>query len=165
MFKQHWLKGVALALILSNVGAAQGAPERIAFGATALSSIHYTYSAAATKAINEKVGDRLEVTVMATGGAVDNLQRIRRGQINLGLGTYATIYQAYKGIGKFEGQANPELRGLWVHSPAIQAWVVRKDSGINNLQDLQDQPFTPRQRGSATEQLVMQMLEAIEIQP
>ncbi|SFU48333.1 TAXI family TRAP transporter solute-binding subunit [Halomonas korlensis] len=165
MFKRHWLKGIALALILSNVGAAQGAPERIAFGATALSSVHYTYSAAATKAINEKVGDKLEVTVMATGGAVDNLQRIRRGQINFGLGTYATIYQAYKGIGKFEGQANPKLRGLWVHSPAMQAWVVRKDSGIKNLQDLQGKPFTPGQRGSATEQLVIQMLEALDIKP
>jgi hypothetical protein len=153
------------ALTLGSIGAAQGAADRVAFGATALSSVHFTYAASATKAINEKVGDKLEVTVMATGGAVDNLQRIRRGQINVGLGTYATIYQAYKGIGKFEGQANPKLRGLWVHSPAMQAWVVRKDSGIENLQDLQNRPFTPGQRGSATEQLVIQMLEVLQIKP
>jgi hypothetical protein len=167
MHNCNWLRAFtgALILTLGSVSAAQAAPDRIAFGATALSSVHYTYAAAATKAVNEKVGDKLEVTVMATGGAVDNLQRIRRGQINLGLGTYETVYQAYKGIGKFEGQANPQLRGLWVHSPAMQAWVVRKDSGIENLQGLQGMPFTPGQRGSATEQLVIQMLEVLQIKP
>ncbi|GMG84299.1 TAXI family TRAP transporter solute-binding subunit [Paralimibaculum aggregatum] len=142
-----------------------GAKDRIAFGTTALSSVHYTYSVAAAKAINEHESEALDVTVISTGGAVDNLQRIRRDQIDMGLGTYATIYQAYKGIGKFEGNAMPELRALWVHAPALQAWVVREDSGVSDLQGLAGQPFTPGQRGSATEQLVIQMLEALEIEP
>ena len=162
-------KAVTLAAIglCALLGAPQeaGAKDRIAFGTTALSSIHYTYSVAAAKAINEHESGALDVTVISTGGAVDNLQRIGRDQIDMGLGTYATIYQAYKGIGKFEGHAMPELRALWVHAPALQAWVVREDSGVSDLQGLAGQPFTPGQRGSATEQLVIQMLEALGIEP
>ena len=54
------------------------AADRIAFGSTALQSVHYTYSAAATKAINDKSGDKVQINLIATGGAVDNLERIRR---------------------------------------------------------------------------------------
>ena len=34
---------------------------------------------------------RCKATVVATGGAVDNLARIERGQLNLGIGTWATF--------------------------------------------------------------------------
>jgi hypothetical protein len=140
------------------------AKERVGFGASALSSVHYTYGAAATKAINES-SDMLEVTVLATGGAVDNLNRLQRKQIQIGTGTYATFYQAYHGIGAYEGKANKELRGLWVHAPSTQAWIVRQDSGVSKIEQLESKTFTPGQRGSATEQLVMQMLDVLKIKP
>lgn len=41
--------------------------------------------------------------VVATGSAVENLQRIVCGQINLGLRTYSTIYQTHSGSGAFDG--------------------------------------------------------------
>lgn len=155
---------VAICTVFLMSGGAEAA-SRISFGTTALKSVHYTYAASAARAINEVSSDEVEITVISTGGAVDNLNRIARGQIHMGLGTYATIYQAYTGIGKFEGKAMPKLRGLWIHAPALQAWVVRKDSGIKSLSDLEGKRFTPGQRGSATEQLAMQMLEALSIKP
>lgn len=160
MFK-YMTVGIALAASAYSANAA----DRISFGTTALKSVHYTYAVSAAKAINEVSGDKVDVTVISTGGAVDNLSRIERGQIHMGLGTYATIYQAYTGIGKFEGKPQTKLRGLWVHAPAIQAWVVRADSGVEKLSDLAGKKFTPGQRGSATEQLAIQMLEAIDIKP
>ena len=155
---------IALCVSFVMAGGVQAA-DRIAFGTTALKSVHYTYAAAAAKAINEKSADKVDIPVISTGGAVDNLNRIGQGQINMGLGTYATIYQAYKGLGKFEGKAMPKLRGLWLHSPALQAWVVREDSGVKTVNDLNGKQFIPGQRGSATEQLVIQMLEAIDVKP
>lgn len=158
---------IAAACVVAAVAftANASAKDRIAFGSTAIKSVHYTYAVSAAKAINKVSGDKVDVTVIATGGAVDNLSRIARKQIQMGLGTYATIYQAYKGIGKFKGKAQPNLRSLWVHAPAIQAWVVRADSGIKKLTDLNGKTFTSGQRGSATEQLAKQMLEALGIKP
>lgn len=166
--RHFFLRISAAAVLAATVAGATTlahAADRVAFGTTALSSIHYTYGAAAAKAINERSGDKVELTVISTGGAVDNLQRLGRDQIDMGLGTFATIYQAYKGIGKFEGKGMPNLRALWVHAPAMQAWVVREDSGVTTLEGLKGKPFTPGQRGSATEQLVIQMLETLGIQP
>jgi hypothetical protein len=139
--------------------------DRIAYGSTATKSVHYTYAVSATKAINTISGDKVNVTVISTGGSVDNLARIARGQIQMGMVSSSTLFQAYKGLGKFKGKALPDLRSLWIHSPAIQAWVVREDSGITKLEDLEGKVFTPGQRGSATEQLAQQILEVLGIKP
>ncbi len=154
--------GLAVAFMSSSD--AQAA-DRISFGSTGTKSVHYTYAVAATKAINTVSGDDVNVTVISTGGAVDNLARIARKQIQLGMGSYETIYQAYKGLNKFKDKALPDLRSLWVHSPAIQAWVVRADSGIKTIEDLEGKAFNSGSRGSATEQLVEQMLAALGVKP
>ena len=107
----------------------------------------------------------MNVTVIATGGAVDNLARLARGQIQMGLGTFETVYQAYRGIDKFAGKAQPKLRSLWVHSLAIQAYVVRADSGVKDLTGLNGKKFTAGQRGSATENMVQQILTAVGVKP
>lgn len=141
------------------------ATDRIAYGSTAIESVHYTYAVSAAKAINDVAGDKMNVTVIATGGAVDNLARLHRGQIQMGLGTFETVYQAYRGIDKFEGKAQPKLRSLWVHSLAIQPYIVRADSGVKQLSDLTGKKFTAGQRGSATENMVQQILAAMDVKP
>ncbi len=156
------LVAMSIALLTSQ-GA--GAADRIAFGSTATGSIHYTYSVAASKAINAHSAEKVDVTVLATGGAVDNLARLARGQIQMGLGTFETVYQAYKGIEKFAGQAAPKVRILWVHSSAPQFYVVRADSGVKTLTDLAGKKFTAGQRGSATETMVKQILDAAGVKP
>lgn len=151
--------------LLSLGGQIAHAADRIAYGTTALQSVHYTYGVAAAKAINQMAGDKVDVTVISTGGAVDNLARLARGQIHMGLGTFDTVYQAYKGIGTFNGNPQPKLRCLWAHAPSIQVWAVRKDSGVTSLEELAGKKINPGHRGSATEQLVIQMLTAMGVKP
>jgi TRAP transporter TAXI family solute receptor len=141
------------------------AADKILCGSTATTSSHYVYTVSAGKAINAVSGDKVNVTVVATGGAVDNLERINRGQLNMGIGTWATFYQAYRGIGKYEGKARPKIRALWLYSSNTQNYVVRADSGISNLEGLAGKKFCPGLRGSATEQLVQQILETINVKP
>ena len=66
--------------------------DRLLLGSTATTSSHYVYTVSAGKAINSVSGDKIDVTVVATGGAVDNLERIRRKQIHMGIGTWDTFY-------------------------------------------------------------------------
>ena len=92
------LATLGAALLLSQGGLAV---DRIAFRWTGIGSVHYTYSVAAAKAISTYAADKVNVTVLATSGAVDNLAYLARGQINFGLGTFETLYQACKGLAKF----------------------------------------------------------------
>ena len=88
--------------------------------------------------------------MVETGATVDNLRRIQRNQIDLGLVTTDTGYQAYAGIGIFKGKPVKE-RLLWVYANAPQNVIVRKDSGVADLAGLSGKRFNPGLRGSSTE--------------
>lgn len=156
----------ALVLLLGATAYADAqAQERISFGTTRTQSSTYTYAVSAAKAINSISGDKVAVTVISTGGAVDNLARLSKNQIRLGLGNLATAYQQFHGTGKFEGKAAPQLRALWTYQTTRQAFLVRKDSNITELSQLTGQKWTAGQRGSGTENLVTQMMDALGIKP
>jgi TRAP transporter TAXI family solute receptor len=156
---------LAAAVLVLGVSHPLHAVDRILCGSTSTSSSHYVYTVSAGKSINTVSGDKVNVTVVATGGAVDNLERINRGQLQMGIGTWATFYQAYKGIGKYKGKSRPKMRALWLYSSNAQNYVVRADSGIKDLEGLKGKKFCPGLRGSATEQLVQQILEIIGVKP
>jgi len=79
------------------------AADKISLGSTATTSSHYVYTVSAGKAINAVSGDKLSVTVVATGGAVDNLERINRGQLNMGIGTWATFLSGLQRYRQIQG--------------------------------------------------------------
>jgi len=153
------------AAVLLGPAASVSAVDKVLLGSTATTSSHYTYTVSAGQAINKTMGDKINVTVVATGGAVDNLARIERGQLNAGIGTWATFLQAYRGIGKYQGKAKPKIRGLWLYCSNVQNYIVREDSGIKTLDDLTGKKICPGLRGSATEQLVQQLLEKVGVKP
>ncbi len=141
------------------------AVDKILLGSTATTSSHYTYTVSAGQAINKTMGENINITVVATGGAVDNLARIDRGQLNAGIGTWDTFLQAYRGLGKYKDKAMPKIRALWLYSSNVQNYVVREDSGAKTLDDLTGKKICPGLRGSATEQLVEQLLDKVGVKP
>lgn len=141
------------------------AADRLMMGTTSTSSSHYTYCVAASNVINKLKGDMIRVTTVATGGGVDNLERLDRGQIDFGIGTFAAFYQAYNGIGEYVDDARPKLRVMWLYSVNANNFIVRADSGVDILQDLEGRRYCPGLRGSSGEQLVEQIFNALDIKP
>ena len=156
---------LAGAILVLGVSGPVFAVDKIMVGSTGTASSHYVYSVSAGKAINSISGAKVQANVVATGGAVDNLERIHRGHLQMGLGTWATVYQAYKGIGKYKGKPRTKIRALWVYTVCGQNYIARVDSGIKDLSNLTGKKFCPGMRGSATEQMVMQILKTIGVKP
>ena len=119
----------ATIMVLGAAGSALGV-EKVLLGSTATTSSHYTYTVSAGQAINKTMGDKINVTVVATGGAVDNLARIGRGQLNAGIGTWATFLQAYRGIGKYEGKAKQKIRALWLYCSTFKTMLSAKTPAL-----------------------------------
>ena len=136
------------AILMSGLTAAS-AQQKLLIGSTSSSSSQYGYFVAVSQLINAKVKG-VESSVVETGATVDNLRRIQRNQIDLGLVTTNTGYQAYAGTGIFKGKPVKE-RLLWVYANAPQNVIVRKDSGVTELAGLSGKKFNPGLRGSSTE--------------
>lgn len=152
---------VAAVAVLAIVQPA--AARDLLIGTTAATSSHYGYFAAVSQLLNDKVPG-MNSSITETGATVDNLRRLKRGQIDIGLVTTNTVYEAEKGLGKFEG--NPvKTRLLWVYTVAPQNVVVRRDAGIGALAELSGKKFNPGIRGSSTEATSEKVFAALGINP
>lgn len=154
----------AIAAAVLGAGSAAHAQTRLAFGATNSQSAHYAYFASLAKIVNDSYPDAYQASVVETGATVDNLKRMAREQLDIGLVTTSTLYQAYNGIKAFDGRP-VESKLLWAYSLAPQNVVVRRDSGITSLEELEGKKFGPGMRGSSTEATALEVFELLNITP
>lgn len=154
---------VAASLAVLAASSTVQAEERLLIGSTSSSSSHYGYFVAVNQIINNQV-EGVSSSVAETGATVDNLRRISRNQIDLGLVTTNTGYHAYKGLNDFEGRP-VDSRLLWVYTVAPQNAVVRKDAGVTSLEGLEGVRFNPGITGSATESTTEAVMNTLGIQP
>lgn len=158
-------KSLFFAIVLGMAGtlAQPGQARDLLIGSTSSASSHYGYFVAATRVINENA-EGVSATVVETGATVDNLRRLSRQQIDLGLVTTNIGYQAFNGLNDFEGRPVP-TKLLWVYTVAPQNVVMRADAGVARLEDLDGVRLNPGIRGSATEATSEAVFAALGIAP
>lgn len=138
------------------------AQTRLAFGASNAQSAHYAYFAALASIVNEAYPD-WSASVVETGATVDNLNRMARGQLDIGLVTTSALYHAMNGIKTFEGRPI-ESRLLWAYNLAPQNVMVRQDSGVTSIEQLAGRRLGAGQRGSSTEATSEEVMALLGIQ-
>lgn len=144
---KHFAFALLGATMLAGPLAAQD--KDLLIGSTSASSSHYGYFVAVGQLINENA-EGLRATVVETGATMDNIRRMERGQVDLGLVTTNVVQHAAAGKNDFEGKPQ-DLKLLWVYTGAPQNVVMRADAGVDSLTGLSDVRFNPGIKGSATE--------------
>ncbi len=147
---------------LAFPGISEAKKKYIFFGASAATSSHYAYVVGAAKAINKYVPD-VKANVVETGASVDNIKRIGAGEIDIGIGSMKTMYEAWGGLARWKNKPVKDLRLLWLYAIGIDFIVVREDSGVKKLEDLNGKKFNPGIRGSATEATTKQIFKILGI--
>lgn len=130
--------------------AAAANQQRLFVASTNATSSYYTYHVAESKYLNGKVPE-VNLTVVETGGGNDNIGRISKGELHLGLLSGGVTYQAYHGVGDFKGKQAPDLRYLWMYTVGARVVIVSEQSGVTKLAELTGKPFNPGMARSATE--------------
>lgn len=144
--------------------AAPAEPKKMALGTSQTASSHYVYRVAVAKVFNTKVPE-VSVTPVETGASVENLTRMVKGEMEIGALTDDLRYQAYHGVGDWKGKAAPDVRLLWVYIVNPCPPIVREDSGVKRMEDLEGKDFNPGMRGSSTEAQTKRYLEVLGIKP
>lgn len=138
----------AAALALSHA-TASAQSQKLLIGTTSSSSSHYGYFVAVSQIINKQVSS-VDSSVVETGATMDNLRRLDRRQVDIGLATTNVMHHANAGTGDFSGKA-VSSRLLWIYSLAPQNAIVRKEAGVKSLAALEGKRFNTGLKGSATE--------------
>lgn len=156
---------VVLAVALMGVGSPASAQKRnLAMGSTQTSSSHYSYFVGAAKAINQLVPE-LNVTVVETGATVDNLKRMQKGQLDMGLVTADQVYLAFKGQDTWKDAPFEAVRHLWCYSVSANFVAVREETGIKSLSELTGKKLNPGIRGSSVEKQTELVFGILGIKP
>ncbi|MGP1254890.1 MAG: TAXI family TRAP transporter solute-binding subunit [Kiloniellales bacterium] len=155
---------VALAVALPQSEAEAQDKTFLTIAATGQSSSLYAYHVAQAQVLNELFDD-LEVTVMETGGGVDNRKRLARQEADWGLFAEPEFFEYQEGVGPWEGQAQPDFRLFWVTNPLAYYVVVNADSDVQTLSDLAGEEFSGGSRGSSTERVSNNQFDLIGITP
>jgi hypothetical protein len=160
---KHFIKAGLLVGAALWPSVSQAQVERLAIGSTSSSSSHYGYYVAVSQIINNEVAG-VETNVVETGATLDNLRRMQRNQVDMGLITTNVAYDVYNGEGAFEGAAYKGLV-LWVYGVSLQNVIVREDSEITDLAGLEGMRFNPGIVGSGTEATAESVFAALGISP
>jgi len=135
-------------------------------GTVPSSSGFFTYFVSAGQAIEKGTNGRIMVNVMETGSSVDNLRRIRRGEMEIGLSTVDVAGQAALGIGVFKDEEPWEdLRRLYLLSVVPNVYTVRVDSNIDDFGELTGKRFNPGITGSSTEAQTLDVFDVLGVKP
>lgn len=133
----------------------------ITIGTGGVTGTYYPTGGAICKMVNKlKKETGIRCSVESTGGSVYNVNTIKAGELDFGIAQSDTVYQAFQGQGKFEGQAIPELRSALAIYPELLAFVVNKKSGIKTLQDIKGKKVNIDVPGSGTRMTTELVLEA-----
>ena len=145
---------LALIIIGCNIGT-----KTIKFGAAGLGGMYYSFASTFTELASTENED-YNFEVKSTAGSTANIRLLSEGYIDMCIAQADLIHDAYYGSGNF---ANNKYRGYkavaGLYNEACQI-VVRADSSINSLDDLQGKTINIGEKESGTERnanLILQM--------
>ncbi|MDQ6619213.1 MAG: TAXI family TRAP transporter solute-binding subunit [Pseudomonadota bacterium] len=137
----------------------------LVLGSTNTTSSHYTVAAAMVKAIKTGI-PTANVSQIETGASVDNVRRLSKGEIDLGLIATDTAIQALTGTGPFAGgKAVDDLVAVYAYDVSVLNVAVSQDSKVTSLKELAGKKFNPGIRGSGAEVLTREVFRTLGVEP
>ena len=161
LFRQ--LTGVAMACTLLSGSVAAQEMTFFRIGTGGAGGTYFPIGGIIANAISNPPGSRacdkggncgvpgLVAMAQSTNASAHNVNAIQAGQMEAGLSGAATLHYAYNGVGKYEGNAKPDLRIIANLYPEDLHLVLPKGKSLSGLSALKGQRVGIAQAGSGTQ--------------
>lgn len=158
MMRKKWLALSMVAVLALSVLAGcstsaggksevKGALVNIATATTG--GVYYPLGNAMAKLWTDQLG--VKGSAQTTAGTAQNINLFEKKEAEVAFAQAGVVVQAMKGEGPFKGHPQKDLRAMTYLYPNVMHFIVRKDSGINTIKDLEGKKIVPGSVGSATE--------------
>ncbi len=131
--------------------------ESFTFTTSNQSSSTFAMGGALGELINKETDHH--VTVIPSGGSVENVQLFRNKEVEIGYLASDQAYYAYHGINNFEGEPLENINSFVMGSPFYFNFIVRKDSDIKEFEDIKGKIIGVGPPGSSNSINVKHVLE------
>lgn len=155
-----WI-GCVLVAVDGLVSRSHAAESFVVIGTGGVAAVYYPAGGAICRMVNgSREAHGVRCLVESTGGSIDNIERLRSGDLQFGFAQSDWQYHAYRGTDRFsEKGAFEGLRAVFSLHPEPFTVVARADSGITHLDDLKGKRVNIGNKGSgqrATMEVVME---------
>lgn len=163
------LAGSAAPAALSGCAAPATAAEQrwhhgeLAIGTGNPTGVFYEIGAGYADIINRHL-EGFQATAAPTNGSVDNLNRLRTGDVDIALAFADNAADALHGVGTFVGAAQ-SLRALARLYNNYAHVIVRTDTGITSVAGMRGHRVSTSTHNSGTEVMAKRMLTAAGVNP
>lgn len=148
-----------LSFLLVGCGGGNGGGRQfLSIGTAGTGGIYYPIGGALASRLSIRDSVR-QFTAEVTGGSVENVNRLREGQIDMGFALAITVFEAFHGGQDYETPFE-ELRVVAPLYANLIHVLVPRGSSATSLGDLAGGRISVGSAGSGTEQVSRQILEA-----
>jgi TRAP transporter TAXI family solute receptor len=149
---------LAFSLALAGCNA-DGAPRRqfMSLATAGTGGLYYPIGGALASRLTVRDTGRTW-TAEVTGGSVENIQRLVRGEVDLAMAIGTTIHEAWTGGRDFD-QPQTRLRTIAPLYPNLTHVLVREGADVGSIAEFRGMRVSVGAAGSGTEQVSRQLLE------
>lgn len=126
------------------------AQEQLSIATGGTGGVYYPMGGGLAEVINNHV-EGYAATAEVTGASVENMGLVATGDADFAIGLADTVFQAYAGSGRFEGQQIDSLRAIGSLYANMVQIVTIDGSGIASIEDLRGKRVSVGAPGSGTE--------------
>ena len=140
--------GMAAAGLATGFPGLSLAGNNYTFGSSSAKGSWYPLAVAMSKVINDNVPGYNVTGVTTPGGSRENIQRMTRGEMELGWSSANTLSQGYNGLKPFKSKQ--KVMGWFAAYPGYFTIAVRKSVGAKTIADLKGKKIAVGTPGSQT---------------
>jgi TRAP transporter TAXI family solute receptor len=139
-------------------------PMQMKLGTGSSGGVYAPYGQGIVDLLNNKLPGA-QISVFPTSGSVDNLKYLKSGEIQIGIATVDSAWDASKGAGVFRETGPVEVRTIAVLYPSYIHIIASVDSGITKVADLKGKRVSLGAAGSSTEVSAERIMKAAGLDP
>jgi len=154
---------IGVTSVISALGAAPAYAAQLSIATAGTTGVFYGYGGALANVVSKHVPD-LSMTAESTGGTVENIKMLSKGQADLATVSADVVHEAYIDYKKskhFDDKV--EMYGLFNMYQQPHHIVTLKDSDIKDIGDLAGERVVVGAPGSGTEVKTRMMLDSLGI--
>lgn len=153
---------MVLAMMLALAGCSGSGSTELKMATGGTSGTYYGFSGVIAQTLNEKLADKLNITVESTGASKANIQMIEIGESQLAIVQNDVMYYAYSSTDMFAGETpSTEFSAVASCYPEI-VQIIANDS-VQSIEDLKGKKVSVGDAGSGVEFNARQILAAYGI--
>ncbi len=153
---------VALATVALDSAAVLAAEKLVSVGTASVTGVYYPAGGAFCRLVNRGRKDHnIRCVVESTGGSINNLEAMRKGELDMGLVQSDLLYYAYNGNGIFYDSGVPadkNLRAVFAMHAEPFTIIARKDAKINTFDDLKGKKVNIGAAGSGQRATIEELM-------